>query len=297
MANKHYGNLGDIWKHLPLAEILSIEKPMRYWESHAGSARYPLTHSAERDYGIYHFFKHAPESPILIDSEYFKILNRHEAGRNLSEYPGSPFIAMTLLRLTAKQFLFCDIDDASLNDIRVCAVKLGISDKIVHTMPNDGISTVTEEVSKLPHADFGGLFVSIDPYRPFDKSSEGLNSIQLFCSLTEKGIKTMFWYPYDSFENRDVLVREIKERNISSNTGAARNRLWCGDISLVAIENPDFVENPGVLGCGIACGNLSDNSVRACHKFGQALQRIYTSSIFPSGQSGALRYGNIVIAE
>gem|GEM_PF-3449085 len=35
MANKHFGSIGDIWKHLPLAEILEIERPRNYWESHA----------------------------------------------------------------------------------------------------------------------------------------------------------------------------------------------------------------------------------------------------------------------
>jgi 23S rRNA (adenine2030-N6)-methyltransferase len=53
MANIHYGNIGDIWKHLPLAEILAIEAPSAYWESHAGSSHYALTHSPEREYGIF----------------------------------------------------------------------------------------------------------------------------------------------------------------------------------------------------------------------------------------------------
>ena len=55
MANRHFGKIGDVWKHRPLAEILNIGTPRRYWESHAEAARYPLTHSHERDYGIYHF--------------------------------------------------------------------------------------------------------------------------------------------------------------------------------------------------------------------------------------------------
>ena len=43
MANQHYGKIGDVWKHLPLAEILGMLKPTEYWESHAGSTRYPLS--------------------------------------------------------------------------------------------------------------------------------------------------------------------------------------------------------------------------------------------------------------
>ena len=58
MANVHYAKLGDVWKHLPLAEVLRIEAPRRYLESHAGSSSYPLSPSAERDYGVLYFVKH-----------------------------------------------------------------------------------------------------------------------------------------------------------------------------------------------------------------------------------------------
>ena len=64
MANHHYGRIGDIWKHLPLAEILEIEQPAEYWESHGGSARYPLTHSWQRDFGVFYFLSHAAKSVL-----------------------------------------------------------------------------------------------------------------------------------------------------------------------------------------------------------------------------------------
>lgn len=38
MANRHFAKLADVWKHLPLVEVLSIERPANYWESHAGHA-------------------------------------------------------------------------------------------------------------------------------------------------------------------------------------------------------------------------------------------------------------------
>src|SRR5436309_1658093 len=43
--NNHFAELGDVWKHLPLAEILRITPPRDYWETHAGSASYALTES------------------------------------------------------------------------------------------------------------------------------------------------------------------------------------------------------------------------------------------------------------
>ena len=43
MTNPYFGDFGDVWKHLVLAEVLSLERPLAYWETHAGSARYALT--------------------------------------------------------------------------------------------------------------------------------------------------------------------------------------------------------------------------------------------------------------
>jgi len=59
MANTHYGEIGDVWKRLPLAEVLHIEAPTAYWQSHAGPADYALTHSPTRDYGVFHLIEQA----------------------------------------------------------------------------------------------------------------------------------------------------------------------------------------------------------------------------------------------
>jgi hypothetical protein len=36
--NHHVAELGDVWKHLPLAEMLRVNPPRPYWDTHAGSA-------------------------------------------------------------------------------------------------------------------------------------------------------------------------------------------------------------------------------------------------------------------
>ena len=73
MANVHYAKIGDVWKHLPLAEVLEIGAPRRYLESHAGSASYPLTPSAESSYSVLHFLSQAALSPVLDGSAYRRL--------------------------------------------------------------------------------------------------------------------------------------------------------------------------------------------------------------------------------
>jgi hypothetical protein len=74
MANVHYAEIGDVWKHLPLAEVLQIEAPRRYLESHAGSSSYPLTPSLERNYGALRFASEAERSPVLDGCAYRRLL-------------------------------------------------------------------------------------------------------------------------------------------------------------------------------------------------------------------------------
>ncbi len=94
MANVHYARIGDVWKHLPLAEILAIERPRSYWESHAGSSSYPLTRSPERDYGVFLFLERAVRSSVLEGSAYRRLLSLRDRGETPTTYPGSPLIAM-----------------------------------------------------------------------------------------------------------------------------------------------------------------------------------------------------------
>ena len=121
MANQHYGRIGDVWKHLPLAEVLAIHRPAEYWESHAGSTRYLLTPSWERDFGVFHFLAGSKQSPLLAASRYRQLLSRY-AGF----YPGSCEIAMRTLG-TASSYLLCDTDLESVRSLAESASELRIT--------------------------------------------------------------------------------------------------------------------------------------------------------------------------
>ena len=144
VANLHYAEIGDVWKHLLLAEVLVIDAPRRYLESHAGSSSYLLTSSPERDYGALRFASRATRSPTLEGSAYRRPLARY-GGRALATYPGSPLIAMTLLGSAAghaggTRFVFCDLDANSLSTISEDARTLGLPDDRLRLVEGDGIS-------------------------------------------------------------------------------------------------------------------------------------------------------------
>lgn len=289
MANRHFGEIGDVWKHLPLAEILAVEKPKDYWESHAGSAEYALKHSYEKDYGVFYFLEHTNESDALKSSSYNRVLKSLVKTKELKTYPGSPFIAMNLLKNIS--FVFCDTDKESLGNIERAARKLKIPSKSLRAVERDGVPALAELASKVPLKDVDTVVAFIDPYRPFVKSENDMNALELFAYLSQRGMKTVLWYGYDSDEYREMIFSCVRMPfvNLDAETLVTPS-VWCADINLVAMEDATFSEVPGVFGCGIVCGNLSEKAREACDKLGHELAEIYESATLPGDRSGALVY-------
>jgi 23S rRNA (adenine2030-N6)-methyltransferase len=293
MANRHFANIGDIWKHLPLAEILTIESPSHYWESHAGSAEYPLTHSLERDYGVFYFIRHAPNSMTLRSSAYLRVLKRHKRDGKLISYPGSPRIALALLQQNEADLVFCDIDRASLAGIRATAIELGFPERTVLLIDEDGISTLVRLGSQIAAPQAPNTFALIDPYLPLESANGGFNSVELFSDLSTKNIKVMLWYGYESHDTRNSFLTELTRVLAADKWDVSRHNLWCGDISLAVIGDRTFNERPGVLGCGIVCSNLSSKSTSVCDDLGKSLAKIYERATFPQGHTGAIEYNSL----
>ena len=287
MATRHYAEIGDVWKHLPLAEILSIEKPEAYWESHAGSSHYPLTHSPSRDYGVFHFLASAQAVSVLEQSRYAGRLARHAQN---GVYAGSPLIAMEQLGSTAA-FLFCDVDRNSLATIRDDVNELGLN--TVETVEGDAVTALTERMESLPDSDAPATFVHIDPYDPFACGPNGRTSVDLFCRTVEWGAKAMLWYGLDSREQQGQLENRVSENVQAWTLDPATHNLWRAEIALDAIDSPDRTFNPGVLGCGIMCGNLSEASLGGCRTLGKALETIYASATLPGGRTGAVTFREV----
>ena len=129
MANRHFGNIGDVWKHVVLAEVLEREPPGWYAETHAGSGAYPVVRSGGRAYGFLRFLEVAPRFPVLARSRYREVAASYAGGaRGL--YPGSALLAMTMLG-DAASYLLCDLDPESVTDLRRWSSRLGLQNCVV----------------------------------------------------------------------------------------------------------------------------------------------------------------------
>ena len=288
--NRYYGNIGDVWKHLVLAELLALEPPKRYWETHAGSASYPLTHSPDRDYGIYRFLERGGSVPELAGSRYAAELSRlSDGGKAPANFPGSALLAMQMLGDGA-DYLLCDLDPESVTSLRTAAAELGLSEREV-VREADGMTTVLEEARRLK-GEPGEVVVTIDPFEPFEVAG-GVSALELAASLIEDDFKVIYWYGYDTPEQRAYPMGVLRE--YARESGAS---VWCGDLMLVATAGHSEqeveellagAEGPGA-GCGIVCANFLEASVERGTRLGEAVAKAWEDARLPNGSPGALEF-------
>ncbi|MBI4985000.1 MAG: 23S rRNA (adenine(2030)-N(6))-methyltransferase RlmJ [Rhodocyclales bacterium] len=109
----HAGNHADVLKHFVLVQLLRYlgQKEKPYWlvDTHAGAGCYALekgyaTQNAEFADGIARLWSRSDLPPALAD--YVAAVRAFNPDGRLRRYPGSPYIAMTLLRAQDRLRLF-----------------------------------------------------------------------------------------------------------------------------------------------------------------------------------------------
>ncbi|MDQ3637422.1 MAG: hypothetical protein M3426_05440 [Actinomycetota bacterium] len=298
MANLHYADIGDVWKHLHLAEVLAIDPPRRYLESHSGSSSYPLTGSRERDYGALRFASRAARSPALESSAYRRLLAEYGGdGETPTTYPGSPLIAMRLLgrregRAGGARFVFCDFDGNSLSTISADARRLGLPEDRLRLVKGDGISEINRQLASLSEEEVDATFLHVDPYQPLEAGEDGATSLDLVGRAATLGAKCMLWYGFDSVRDRDALRIALRSlADASRNGGNEEHRSpWYGEVSLRADSISEVGFDPGVLGCGVLLCNVGERVLAACERLGEGLAQIYAGARLPNGADGSLAF-------
>ncbi len=271
MANRHFGALGDVWKHLALAEILRMRPPRHYWETHAGSAEYPLTESSTRLHGALRFLARAPGDAELALCSYLEAL-RATPGI----YPGSASLAMRALGNRA-DYLFCDTDPESIHSLRKAGGHL-----TTRVAEEEGVAAIRREAASvgLNPAD---VLVHIDPFDPHERvTPDGLTPVELAAHLASRGFRVFYWYGYESIGARGWAHDEIARLSPDA-------ALWCGD---VLIPSPFvYPGRSGAWGCGVVLANMTNAEADICTRLGRALERICADDVLPGNVPERLVFG------
>jgi len=268
--NNHFAEPGDVWKHLPLAEILRVNPPRHYWETHAGSASYALTVSPSRLHGALRFLSCAPGDPDLQGCAYLQALQASPGS-----YPGSPSFALQALGQNAT-YLFCDIDPESASTLR--AATAGFDARVIEA---DGVSAIYNE-AQLARVKPGDVLVHIDPFDPYERvTAQSQTPVEIAAWLAQTGYRLFYWYGYDSVERRGWAHDEISRLAPGVN-------MWCGDALMPACLV--YPGRTGAWGCGVVLANMTSSESRLCERLGRALEQISVTDAAPGNDPSQLTF-------
>lgn len=204
----HAGNFADVIKHFTLSRLLiymtSKEKPIFYLETHAGRGIYDLKNSqamktGENLQGISLLWPQKSKLPDVF-TPYLHAISRVNASEDLRFYPGSPSLAIDILRPQDRLYC-CELHPREFE----CLQKLPHPGKRVFYSHNDGIVNLH---ALLPPIERRGL-IFIDPsyeiktdYKEVPKAIK--SSYQRFAT----GVFCL-WYPILDKRLHEQLLRSM----------------------------------------------------------------------------------------
>jgi 23S rRNA A2030 N6-methylase RlmJ len=237
MANPHFANLGDVWKHLLLTEVISWLRPEQYVETHAGSVIYRLVDDAERGLGAQMFLSASKELEPLRSSPYRRLILEFARATEPS-YPGSPLLAMMLLG-RACRYVFCDTDPSSVADLQAARERFGLRDN-VRVIHGDGLAETTALLQA--HAIDAASLVHVDPF-DFRAAGPGLvSALELLTCLAAASIPTFAWYGLTAASAEHELFHEVT-------IAAPGARAWSAELRVGG-------QRANAAGIGSGCGVL-----------------------------------------
>ena len=190
----HAGNFADVLKHFVLGEALSRmlrkETPLFFLDTHAGRGYYPLDDIAAQRGGEFRtgilpvLAKSNP--PAVLKPYCAQIRRLGETGGKLTAYPGSPRIALDLLR-PEDRAAFCELEPLEAQALRD-AVR---GDRRTAVHERDGYEALG---ALLPPAEKRGL-VLIDP--PYEDPHEFERLAQTLIATYRRWPTGVYavWYP------------------------------------------------------------------------------------------------------
>lgn len=190
----HAGNFADVFKHAVLLALLDAltgkDKPLCYFDTHAGAGVYQLDETRAEKTGEWHegagrvFAAQSLPQPL---QRYAQAIRAFNPGGTLRVYPGSPALAAHALRKNDR-LLLCEIQDEEALALR----ERFRADKRAHVHQRDGYAAMN---ALLPPAERRGL-VLVDP--PFEAQAEEFRVIESALATAHARWPTgvyAVWYP------------------------------------------------------------------------------------------------------
>jgi 23S rRNA (adenine2030-N6)-methyltransferase len=211
----HAGNIGDVWKHCALVEILSRvaagTKGVGYVESHAGEGRYALAGTGEWTEAIGRLLSAAPAELGDGAAARYVALCRRLAGEGSPPrvYPGSPTFARELLGTDARLTLW-DSDDAAFARLEAEAG----SDPRVRLRHGDGFAGLTAAVLEA-ESESRDAVVLVDP--SYGQKADWAVAGEAFAEVARASARAclVLWYPVKSLTRPNALLARLEAAGVA----------------------------------------------------------------------------------
>lgn len=205
----HAGNFADVVKHMTLCRILHYlthkDSPIYYLETHAGRGHYSLEHShalktKEADAGIQQIW----QQPALPDalSTYLALVKQYNPSARLTEYPGSPALAISLLR-AQDRLICCELHPTEFSHL----TRLPKHNKRVFFSHSNGLDGLK---STLPPPEKRGL-VFIDPSYELKNDYQNIPQLVHHAYLRFRTGVYCIWYPILAAHPHLRLIKRLQQ--------------------------------------------------------------------------------------
>ena len=247
----HAGNFADVHKHAVLARVLIHlrNKPaaFRVIDTHAGAARYDLlaqeaTRGGEWHDGIAKVWAARPTSGddrsgggAALLTPYLDAVASLNPGGSLRTYPGSPLVALALLR-PQDRLIACELEPRAAALLQTALRR----DRRAKALTIDGWTALGAYV---PPKERRGV-VLIDP--PFEEAADFTRLSSALVAAHRKwptGIY-MLWYPIKERNAPDALARQLRRTGIAGllrceiSVGPARAELGLTGSGVILVNPP-----------------------------------------------------------
>ena len=232
----HAGNFADVMKHVVLTALLKYltqkDAGLCYIDTHAGAGAYDLNSdyaqkTGENVLGISKLW-HSKAAPEAVH-DYLALIHQFNSAPKLSKYPGSPWLAATLLR-PQDRLMLCELHSSDYPSLE----KMFARDRRAHCYAEDGYRFSSGLV---PPKERRGL-VLMDP--SYELASEYDTAIDTIVKLHLKFSTGTYalWYPILDERRSLSLRRRIERHSIR-------------DVLHLALRVADRESLPGMYGSGM----------------------------------------------
>lgn len=217
----HAGNVGDVWKHCLLVEVLRRARaagpPVVYVESHAGEGAYALGPTGEWTEGIGRLWPEEVGAGGALDAEgdavtrYVALCRTLGTGTTRPErYPGSPALARAVLGPQATLALW-------ERDAEACerlAASLAAS-STTRVICGDGLAALPEAIRDA-EARSDTVVALIDP--PFTQKPDWtvVPEALIAAATSARHATILLWYPVKSLTRPNAMIARCKAAGVSA---------------------------------------------------------------------------------